>query len=69
MMTKAEKKSVRTYRMWAVMEAEDAMRMSRELAAVEAGMPNMHVHAFHARNHRVCQLARQDRETGLKLYN
>lgn len=69
MMTKAEKQDVKTYRLWAVMESEDAMRMGRELAAVEAGMHNMHVHAFHARNHRVCQLARQEKETALKLYN
>lgn len=47
--------TIKTYRMWAVMAAEDRMRMVRELERqTDMGLHNHHVWAKHDDNRRIC---------------
>ena len=68
-LSKTDKSTIRRYRLWSVMRAEDEGRASYERTLQRAAeVHNQHVYAFHVRNYEICSRAVAKLEEDLKLY-
>jgi len=69
-LTKAQKGAIKSYRMWAVLQAKDMMHMNTEYEKQQSmGLHNGHVHELHQHNSGICMKARQEYAEKLGLDN